>query len=92
MGSWRVVIFVATGPSGLTVAALAKHNEAHEDDDSAMLSEAGTEAGSVGGNTFNTWATNWTECTNTTFSKVHRYWTSNSAQHKEVDIVLLKFE
>lgn len=34
--------------------------------------------------TFKTWATNWTDCTNATFSKVHRYWSSNSALHKEV--------
>ncbi len=61
---------------------LAKHNEAQNDAESeSMFTD---DAGSVSGKTFNTWATNYTDCTNATFSKVHRYWHSNSAQHKEV--------
>ena len=39
---------------------------------------------SFGAKTFQTWATNWTDCTNTTFSKVHRHWGSNNAMQKEV--------
>lgn len=35
--------------------------------------------------TFKSWATNWSDCTNATFNKVHRYWHSNSALHKEVN-------
>lgn len=34
--------------------------------------------------TFKSWASNWSDCTNATFNKVHRYWRSNSALHKEV--------
>jgi hypothetical protein len=34
--------------------------------------------------TFRSWASNWSDCTNATFNKVHRYWRSNSALHKEV--------
>ena len=82
-----------SGASGLTEAALAKHNEAHKDaEDDAMLSSTpGIETGSVTANTFNTWATSYTDCTNATFSKVNRYWNSNSAQHKEVwQMYLLK--
>ena len=70
----------------MTEAALAKHNEAHKDeeDDVMLSSTPGIETGSVTAKTFNTWATSYTDCTNATFSKVHRYWHSNSAQHKEV--------
>jgi ribosomal RNA-processing protein 12 len=34
--------------------------------------------------TFKSWASNWSNCTNATFNKVHKYWKSNSALHKEV--------
>ena len=70
------------GESGLTVDALAKHD--NKDGDTEMASDGASDTQSFAGKTFNTWATNWTECTNTTFSKVHRYWQSNSALHKEV--------
>jgi hypothetical protein len=39
--------------------------------------------------TFKTWATNFTQCTNMTFSNVHKLWNSNSAIHKEVSKRLL---
>lgn len=35
-------------------------------------------------NSFKSWATNWSDCTNATFNKIHKYWNSNSALHKEV--------
>ncbi|ESO86543.1 hypothetical protein LOTGIDRAFT_128850 [Lottia gigantea] len=76
-----------TGPSSLTVAALAKHNA--DDGDPETQSIVSTEdARSVTAKTFSTWATNWTDCTNATFSRVHRYWSSNSAMHKEILAVL----
>ena len=91
-GSVNTEVLIS-GASGLTEAALAKHNEANKDaEDDAMLSSTpGIETGSATANTFNTWATSYTDCTNATFSKVHRYWNSNSAQHKEVwQMCLLK--
>ncbi|CAH1783394.1 unnamed protein product, partial [Owenia fusiformis] len=76
------------GTSGLTKEALARHNEADPDNtDDVGMSEI-SDVQSVGGNTFQTWATNWTDCTNNTFSKVTRYWASNSAMHKEILAVL----
>lgn len=40
--------------------------------------------------TFKSWASNWSDCTNATFNKVHKYWRSNSALHKEVKFKPLK--
>ncbi|XP_052226276.1 RRP12-like protein isoform X6 [Dreissena polymorpha] len=73
------------GPSSLTVDALVKHDKAQGGDDvESMVTESDRQT--MG--TFKTWATNWTDCTNATFSKVHRYWSSNSALHKEILAVL----
>jgi ribosomal RNA-processing protein 12 len=47
-------------------------------DSKSVVSETGSE------NTFRSWASDWSACTNATFNKVHRYWRSNSALHKEV--------
>ena len=70
--------------------ALAKHDadtiDTDDLDKDVSFSEAGTESQSISAKTFNTWATNWTDCTNTSFNKVHRYWPSNSSMHKEVSI------
>ena len=74
-----LLTFLLTGESGLTVDALAKHDETNEE-----LGADGLESDQQTAGTFKTWATNWTECTNVTFNKVHRYWSSNSALHKEV--------
>ncbi|KAK7479159.1 hypothetical protein BaRGS_00029600 [Batillaria attramentaria] len=68
-----------SGVSALTVEAVQKHENAESD----KLDLDNTDA-----KTFNTWATNWTECTNITFSRVHRLWHSNSAQHREILAVL----
>ncbi|XP_060076895.1 RRP12-like protein [Ylistrum balloti] len=78
-----------SGPSSLTVDALAKHNEVQVDGDGdAILSGDESDRLTAGGKTFNTWATNWTDCTNVTFNKVHRYWASNSALHREILAIL----
>lgn len=73
-----------TGESSLTIDALAKHDEQQIDKDGDVSFKSESDVVSAAGKTFNTWATNWTECTNTTFGRVHRYWASNSAFHKEV--------
>ena len=67
-------------PSMLTVDALQKHDKDQDSQSMSVDSDQQTSG------TFKTWATNWTECTNTTFTKVHRLWASNSALHKEVSI------
>ena len=69
---------------------MAKH-DGREPSEHAM--DALSDGVSVGGhttNTFNTWATNYTDCTNATFSKIHKNWSANaSAYHKEVCFTLL---
>lgn len=77
--------YTTSGKSTLTAAALAKLNANNE-----QMSVEGSEfdATSIGGNTFKTFATNFTECTNVTFNQIHRLWTSNSALHKEMLAVL----
>ena len=74
-----------SGSSGLTVEALAKHDAKEGDDEDVGMLDAQSEGrGTVGGRTMSTWASNWTDCTNATFGRVHRYWSSSSALHKEV--------
>lgn len=77
--------YTTSGKSTLTAAALAKLDASNE-----QMSVEGSEfdATSIGGNTFKTFATNFTECTNVTFNQIHRLWTSNSALHKEMLAVL----
>jgi ribosomal RNA-processing protein 12 len=53
--------------------------------------DAVSDGHTIGGKTFATWATNFTDCTNATFSRVLRY--SDSALHKEVvnmDLFVIK--
>ncbi|CAD5123292.1 DgyrCDS11650 [Dimorphilus gyrociliatus] len=80
-----------TGKSQLTQDALKQHeSEMHEsaiDSDDAM-SQSAMSAGKFTEKTFSTWASNWTSCTNTTFSRIHRYWSSNSDLHKEILAVI----
>ena len=71
---------MTAGESNLTVDALAKHDAGQAEVASAQ--SEGSVSHSIGGKSFTTWATNWTECTNTTFSRVMRF--ANSALHKEV--------
>ncbi|XP_067934576.1 RRP12-like protein [Watersipora subatra] len=66
------------GVSKLTVSALSKHDVQNSQHLGVQENDA---------TTFKTWATNWTDCTNTTFNKVHQNW-SNDALHKEVLAVL----
>ncbi|KAL4231185.1 pre-rRNA processing protein [Mactra antiquata] len=75
----------SSGPSMLTMDALAEHDKSEAGNDVESMA---TDSDQQTMGTFKTWATNWTECTNTTFSKVHRYWASNSALHKEILAVL----
>ena len=51
-------------------------------DNKSMISDNDSE------DTFRSWASNWSDCTNATFNKVHKYWRSNSALHKEILAVL----
>ena len=85
-----MVLFINTGTSGLTADALAKHDEDIFTKDTDSMQKgfeklSTSDKQSVGARTFNTWATNYTECTNVTFNRVHRYWASNSSLHKEVN-------
>ncbi|XP_013379809.1 RRP12-like protein isoform X2 [Lingula anatina] len=76
-----------TGPSTLTLEALTIHNEGVDED--VDIDKAGSiGSGLSDAKTFQTWASNLTECTNSAFSSVHRYWASNSAMHKEILAVL----
>ena len=83
----RFSVRAFVGSGGLTVEALAKHDAKEGDhEDSSMLDAQSEGRGSAGGRTMSTWASNWTDCTNVTFGRVHRYWSSSSALHKEVYI------
>ena len=53
-----------------------------DNDNKSVISDADS------ADTFKSWASNWSDCTNATFNKVHRYWRSNSALHKEVSFNL----
>ena len=77
----KVQFQVNTGPSELTLSALAKHDAQCMD-----IGSSDVDTQSVA--SFNTWATNFTNTTNATFSKVNRYWSSGSAFHNEVLAIL----
>jgi len=71
-----------TGPSSLTVDALARH-EACQNDSSVAFPDI--ESLSIGAKSSCTLASQWTDCTNVTFSRVlSQFATSQLAQHKEV--------
>jgi len=77
---------IDTGPSNLTAEALAKH-EACQNESSVVFPNI--ESLSIGatsaGKSSCTVASQWTDCTNATFSRVlQRFAASNLAQHKEV--------
>ncbi|XP_014673956.1 PREDICTED: RRP12-like protein, partial [Priapulus caudatus] len=75
------------GTGGLTTDALKKHNESIEDgEQSAAGVNADQETFSA--KSQSTILTSWTDCSNQSFSKVHRLWKSNSATHKEILAVL----
>ncbi|ELU03860.1 hypothetical protein CAPTEDRAFT_226490 [Capitella teleta] len=75
---------VESGPSNLTVEALAEHNAEQNEQSTPM--DAMSDGQTIGAKSFATWATNWTDCTNATFSRVLRY--SGSSLHKEILAVL----
>ncbi|XP_076468663.1 RRP12-like protein isoform X2 [Babylonia areolata] len=68
--------FKPSGPSALTVETLQKHDGEDQ--------EGVGQSGPFDAQTFRTWATNFTDCTNITFNCVHKLWNSSSALHKEI--------
>ncbi|CAG5119515.1 unnamed protein product [Candidula unifasciata] len=84
IGSTKATLNQQLG-NGLTLEALEKHNAAIGEFTEASLQD---DAASIGGTTFNTWATNLTGCTNVTFNRVHRYINSSSSVQKEILAVL----
>ncbi|KAJ8317039.1 hypothetical protein KUTeg_004943 [Tegillarca granosa] len=69
------------GQSNLTVDALAKHDATNvEKDGDVILSDPDFDVQTAGGSTFKTWATNWTECTNATFSRMTALETTTSTE------------
>ncbi|RNA27286.1 RRP12 isoform X2 [Brachionus plicatilis] len=76
----------STNPSQLTEKALAQLDSMSIENDNFDNKSIISDAESA--DTFRSWASNWSECTNATFNRVHRYWRSNSALHKEILAVL----
>lgn len=81
------------GQSELTVDALKLHNELQSGslhlgpkEGAEMAVDGGEEAVTLASSerTSGTFLSGLTDCTNLTFSKVQRFWESNSAAHKEV--------
>lgn len=81
------------GKSELTVDALKLHNELQSGslhlgpkEGAEMAVDGGEEAVTLASSerTSGTFLSGLTDCTNLTFSKVQRFWESNSAAHKEV--------
>lgn len=78
----------STQNSNLTVEALAKHEERHDDDGDVELKE--DEGFSVkSGQTFGAFSiSGLTDCSNPVFATVKRFWDSPSSQHKEVSCII----
>ncbi|CAI9733252.1 isoform X1 [Octopus vulgaris] len=72
------------GNSGLTEAAVAKLNAAN----SCRMDITDNDSASIGKSTYQTFVTNFTECTNTTFGNVHRLRANSDAVSKEIAAVL----
>ena len=74
----------ATRKSNLTVDALARHEEKHDEEDDVELKD--DEGLSVkSGQTFGAFSVSGlTDCSNPVFATVRRFWDSPSSQHKEV--------
>ncbi|XP_049646755.1 RRP12-like protein isoform X2 [Suncus etruscus] len=86
-----------SGKSELTVDALKLHNELQSGslhlgpkEGAEMAVDGGEEAVTLASSerTYGTFLSGLTDCTNLTFSKVQRFWESNSAAHKEICAVL----
>ena len=73
-----------TRNSNLTVDALARHEEKHDqEDDIELKDEEGLSVKS--GQTFGAFSVSGlTDCSNPVFATVRRFWDSPSSQHKEV--------
>lgn len=78
------IVGLATRNSNLTVDALARHEEKHdEEDDVELKDEEGLSVKS--GQTFGAFSVSGlTDCSNPVFATVRRFWDSPSSQHKEV--------
>lgn len=70
--------------SGLTLEALKIHDEMQDSCFSSSMDNDGSE----GGQTFGTFLSGLSDCSNITFKKIQRYWQNNSAKHKEVCAVI----
>ena len=68
---------------GLTAAALSKHNDEFGSDDEIIIdaSQANSTASSL---PFS--ISGLTDCSNMTFQKVHKLWTSPLEEHKQVQL------
>ena len=73
-----------SGNSNLTVNALARHDEKHDEEgDVELKDEEGLNVKS--GQTFGAFSVSGlTDCSNPVFATVRRFWDSPSSQHKEV--------
>lgn len=81
-----------TGKSDLTVDALKLHNELQSGSlefgcKHAAMEEEPNET--ISERTAGTFLSGLSDCSNLTFTKVQRYWESNSASHKEVTMLFL---
>ena len=78
-------------PNKLTAEAIMKHNALLGNTDDAMGGMTGDdEALTLGGTvkTFDTFASDWTQCTHTSFTKILRRFNPNNPQHKEMLAIL----
>ncbi|XP_067909346.1 RRP12-like protein [Heterodontus francisci] len=83
------------GKSDLTVDVLKLHNDLQSNglsfgprETSAEEPFAECEEGALSEKTFGTFLSGLSDCSNLTFSRVQRFWESNSAAHKEICAVL----
>ena len=82
----------STRKSNLTVHALARHEEKHDEEDDVELKDE--ERLSVkSGQTFGAFSVSGlTDCSNPVFATVRRFWDSPSSQHKEVSELKLTYK
>ena len=83
---------------GLTKDALNLHNQLkfksesidtkHGTQSVSLMEDDQSDSGTVSAETFGTFLSGLSDCTNVTFNKIQRYWQQNMSQHKEVCAVL----
>ncbi|CAG2059011.1 unnamed protein product, partial [Timema podura] len=81
--------FIRLGQGGLTQEAIKKHDAFQgikEDDSHCMVDDEGTFGGTF--KTFQTFASDWTSCSNISFNRLLKGFRSDSALHKEMLAVL----